>query len=72
MQYVNGEGQFGFFCSYGDMCAWDVENAWLISLFGIFGCSQMKGIQISHIERKGKHSSLMVDKTHHGWWQRLL
>jgi hypothetical protein len=36
MQYVDGEGQCGFLCSYDNIYAWDVENAWLISLTRIF------------------------------------
>jgi hypothetical protein len=36
MQYFDGEGQCGFLYSYYNICAWDVENAWLISLAWIF------------------------------------
>jgi hypothetical protein len=43
MRYADGQGQCGFLCLYDNILAWDVKNAWLISLIGISGCRQMKG-----------------------------
>jgi hypothetical protein len=35
MQYADGEGQHSFLCSNDNIYAWNVENAWLISLIWI-------------------------------------
>jgi hypothetical protein len=35
MQYADGEGQHSFLCSNDSIYAWNVENAWLISLIWI-------------------------------------
>jgi hypothetical protein len=72
MQYVDGEGQCSFLCSYGTIYAWDVENTWLISLIWISGCRQIRGTQISSIRRHRKHSGLTTDKTRHRWQQTWL
>ncbi len=72
MQYVDGEGQCSFLCSYGTIYAWDVENTLLIGLIWISGCRQIRGTQISSIRRHRKHSGLMTDKTRHGWQQTWL
>jgi hypothetical protein len=56
MQYADGEGQCGSLCSFGAINVWDVENTWLVSLIRISGCRQMKGIWISNIRRRRKHS----------------
>jgi hypothetical protein len=72
MQYADGQGQCGFLCPYDNILAWDVKNAWLISLIGISGCRQMKGTWISNTRRQGKDSGLRADETHHGWQQRWL
>jgi hypothetical protein len=35
MQYAGGKGQHSFLCSNDNIYAWNVENAWLISLIWI-------------------------------------
>jgi hypothetical protein len=69
MEYANAEG-LGFATFSRLMIpfyAWDVENAWLISLIWTSGCRQMKGTRISNMRRHGKHSGLRTDETHYGW-----
>jgi hypothetical protein len=41
-RYVDGESQCGFLFSYDNIYAWDVENAWLISLTLIFVIDKWK------------------------------
>jgi hypothetical protein len=69
MQYADAEG-LGFAAFSRFMIpfyAWDVENAWLISLNWTSGCRQMKGTRISNMRSHGKHSGLRTDETHYGW-----
>jgi hypothetical protein len=40
--YVDGESQCGFLFSCDNIYAWDVENAWLISLTWIFVVDKWK------------------------------
>jgi hypothetical protein len=61
------EGQCSFFFTYDSIYAWDVANAWLISLSSVSDCRKMEGPRISNMRRHGKHSGCRTEKAHHAW-----